>query len=188
MQIINPTTPAQYFHALRRQVVRKWRKPLIVMTPKSLLRHPKTVSSMQELASGRFQRVLEDERAADRKKVSRVLLCSGKIYYELVDQREKLDRQDVAIMRLEQYYPFPSEMLTKALARYGHDTPVFWVQEEPRNMGAWPYLNGRFCHRLLDRWSFDAVTRPASASPATGSRAAHQMEQARIMAAAFGEG
>ena len=188
MQVINPTTPAQYFHALRRQVVRKWRKPLIVMTPKSLLRHPKVVSTMDELATGQFHRVIEDEEAAKRKNVSRVLLCSGKIYYELLDQRDKLDRQDVAILRLEQYYPFPKAVLEKALARYGDKTPVFWVQEEPQNMGAWPFLKARFCHRLLDRLPFDAVTRPASASPATGSRAAHQIEQARIMAAAFGEG
>ncbi|MFP4144040.1 MAG: 2-oxoglutarate dehydrogenase E1 component [Phycisphaeraceae bacterium] len=186
IQVVSPTTPAQYFHLLRRQVLRRWRKPLVVMSPKSLLRHPRVVAELDELAGGTFKRVLPDEGGADRRHVSRVLLCSGKIYYELLDQREKLGREDIAIVRLEQYYPFPAESLRAALARYPDGTPVFWVQEEPGNMGAWPMLRQKFCRSLFDRLPFDGIHRTASASPATGSRAAHQMEQDEILAEAFG--
>ncbi len=186
IQVCNPSTPAQYFHLLRRQVVRPWRKPLVVMSPKSLLRHTRATSSLDELATGRFRRVLGDP---DRqgKDMSRVLLCSGKTYYELAEHREKQQREDVAIVRLEQYYPLGRDELAAALKSYRKDTPVFWVQEEPENMGAWPYLKRLFCKRLLDRFDFEGVTRAESASPATGSRAAHQLEQSRLIAEAFGE-
>jgi 2-oxoglutarate dehydrogenase E1 component len=188
IQVCNPTTPAQYFHLLRRQCVRKWRKPLVVMTPKSLLRHPRVVSNFDELASGRFQRVIGDAEAAQRPKdITRVLLCSGKVYYDLLEHREKQGRSDVAIVRLEQYYPLPYEELTAALEPYGDQTPVYWVQEEPQNMGAWPYLVQKFCRRLLDRWPFEGIYRPESASPATGSKSAHQLEQANLIARAFDE-
>ncbi|MFA9478700.1 2-oxoglutarate dehydrogenase E1 component [Phycisphaerales bacterium AB-hyl4] len=187
IQVCNPTTPAQYFHLLRRQVLRPWRKPLIVMSPKSLLRHPAAVSSIDAMASGRFHRVLADVSTEPRKDVSRVLLCSGKIYYELAEQREKLERNDVAILRLEQYYPFPDKALAKAIEPYGKQVPVYWVQEEPVNMGAWPMLRRDHCTRLLGRWPFEGIGRPESASPATGSRAAHQIEQERVIAEAFGE-
>ena len=192
IQVCQPTTPAQYFHMLRRQVLRRWRKPLIVMTPKSLLRHPKVVSDIDDLAKGEFQRVISDEPLEDgamRKGsgVSRVLLCTGKVYYELVEQRDKLGRDDVAILRLEQLYPFPTESLKASLARYPDHVQVVWVQEEPENMGAWPYLRMRFCNRLMDRLKLHHVARPTSSSPATGSRAAHQLEQQRLLDAAFGE-
>ncbi|MEX0745440.1 MAG: 2-oxoglutarate dehydrogenase E1 component [Phycisphaeraceae bacterium] len=188
IQVCNPTTPAQYFHLLRRQAMRRWRKPLIVMSPKSLLRHPDASSELDELTHGRFRRVIPDVAASPRTDVSRVLLCSGKIYYELAERRAKLGREDVAIVRLEQYYPFPEQQLAEVLAPHGDKVPVFWVQEEPQNMGAWPYLRQRFCNRLLGRLSFEGITRPVSASPATGSRAAHQIEQERVLAEAFGEG
>ncbi len=186
IQVCNPSTPAQYFHLLRRQVVRRWRKPLIVMTPKSLLRHPKCVSELSELAEGKYRRVIPDA-SVEPKQVERVLLCSGKIYYELLEERLKRERNDVAIVRLEQYYPFPVEELTAALEPFGEQTPVVWVQEEPRNMGAWHFLKGGYGYKLLDRWNMTRVARQPSSSPATGSKAAHQIEQAELMDDAFGD-
>ncbi|HEX7010662.1 MAG TPA: 2-oxoglutarate dehydrogenase E1 component [Phycisphaeraceae bacterium] len=188
IQVVNPTTPAQYFHVLRRQVMRPWRKPLIVMTPKSLLRHPQATSTLDELATAMFQRVIDDPSIHRPQQVSRVLLCSGKIYYELLEQRQKLGRAEVPIIRLEQYYPFPAEQLQTVLSKFPDGTPVFWVQEEPSNMGAWPFLRMRFCDTLWGRWPLAVISRRASASPATGSRAAHQIEQEEILNAAFSGG
>jgi 2-oxoglutarate dehydrogenase E1 component len=185
MQIIQPTTPAQYFHALRRQVLRSWRKPLVVMTPKSLLRHPKAVSTLDECAAGAFERVIADVRP-DRPNVEGVLLCSGKVYYELDQHRDELGRQDVAIVRIEQFYPPPMEPLRKALAPYRDGTPVYWVQEEPENMGAWRFLLARFGAELFDRLPFSGVFRRASPSPATGSASSHKMEQKELLMQAFG--
>jgi 2-oxoglutarate dehydrogenase E1 component len=187
IQVCQPSTPAQYFHLLRRQVLRRWRKPLVVLTPKSLLRHPRCVSPLELLSSGRFERVLADVSDTPSDRINRVLLCSGKVYFELVERREKLDRQDVAILRLEQYYPFPDEALRGALEGYRDGTPVVWVQDEPRNMGAWSFLYARFCDRMHGRLPLTGVMRKASASPATGSRAAHQIEQEQILNQAFGE-
>ncbi|MEM1099852.1 MAG: 2-oxoglutarate dehydrogenase E1 component, partial [Planctomycetota bacterium] len=186
IQVCNPTTPGQYFHLLRRQVKRKWRKPLVVMTPKSLLRHPKCVSDLNDLAEGRYRRVIGDE-SVDPKRADRVLLCSGKIYYELLEERTKRERDDVAILRLEQYYPFPVEELRAALESFGTQTPVVWVQEEPRNMGAWHFLKGGYGYKLLHEWDMTRVAREPSSSPATGSRTAHQIEQAELMEQAFGD-
>ena len=195
VQVCNATTPAQLFHLLRRQVKRKLRKPLIVMTPKSLLRHPRCVSSLGEFAAGRFRRVLRDHdvdgNAQDGpgsggERPDRILLCSGKIYYELLEQREKLGRQEVPIVRLEQLYPFPVDELTQVLEPYGDDLPVVWVQEEPRNMGAWQFLKGGYGYRLLHRWDMTRIARVPSASPATGSKGAHQIEQQRLLDDAFG--
>ena len=143
IQVVYPTTPAQYFHCLRRQVVRPWRKPLVVMTPKSLLREARAVSTLQECAQGKFQPIIPDS-LGDPQKIRRILMCSGKIYYELAQQREALNRQDVAILRLEQLYPLDEHVLQSALALYAAGTPVWWVQEEPENMGAWRYLRVRF--------------------------------------------
>jgi 2-oxoglutarate dehydrogenase E1 component len=185
IQIINPTTPAQYFHALRRQVLRPWRKPLVVMTPKSLLRHPRAVSSLEECATGRFERVIPDA-APDRPDVAGVLLCSGKLYYELAKERDELKRQDVAIVRLEQLYPLPWSQLRAALTPYPDGTPVYWVQEEPENMGAWRFLWARFGGDLDDRLPFSGVFRRASPSPATGSASAHKLEQKELLMQAFG--
>ncbi len=187
IQVVNLTTPAQYFHCLRRQVVRPWRKPLVVMTPKSLLRQPRVVSSLDELAEGRFQRIIPDSEASPAE-VKRVLLTSGKVYYELEEARLKAGRGDVAIVRLEQYYPLAKDLLEEALSPYADGTPVFWVQEEPRNMGAWSFLLLRLSRELFGRWPFDGVTRPESASPATGSAAAHKKEQAELVAQALGLG
>jgi 2-oxoglutarate dehydrogenase E1 component len=184
IQIVSPTTPAQYYHALRRQAIRRWRKPLVVMTPKSLLRHAKVVSSLTDLEQGSFQRILPDAAMAP-KQVRRVLLCSGKVYYDLLATREELSRDDVAILRLEQLYPLRDEQLGEALAPYPPAAPVAWVQEEPVNMGAWRYLLARFGDRLLGARPFTGVCRPASASPATGWAALHRIEQQRLLKAAF---
>ena len=185
IQVVNLTTPAQYFHCLRRQVVRPWRKPLIVMSPKSLLRHPRAVSTLDELAQGSFQRIIPDTEV-DAGGVKRVLLTSGKVYYDLESARDEGERKDVAIVRLEQYYPFSEDLLEAALSPYADGTPVFWVQEEPRNMGAWSFLLLRLGRQPFGRWPFDCVTRPESASPATGSGAAHKKEQAELIERALG--
>lgn len=184
MIVAQPSTPAQIFHLLRRQVYRKWRKPLVVMTPKSLLRLPECVSTLEECASGRFQPVIADD-SVNPAEVKKVLLCSGKIYFELAQQRAKLGRQDLAIIRLEELYPFPYSALKAALTPYAAETPVVWVQEEPKNMGAWPFLRMNFCTRLLDSHPFSGITRVPSASPATGSPKMHKKEQQEIMDAVF---
>jgi 2-oxoglutarate dehydrogenase E1 component len=185
IQIIQPTTPAQFFHALRRQAVRNWRKPLIVFTPKSLLRHPQVVSSLQDCAQGIFQRVLPDDSKS--RHVKRILLCTGKVYYDLAAYRAEHQRDDVAIIRLEQLYPLPAAPLDQALNAYAETTPVFWVQEEPANMGAWRYLHEKFGRKLFNRFPLAPVSRIESASPATGSAHAHKLQQARLVASAFGD-
>jgi 2-oxoglutarate dehydrogenase E1 component len=184
MQVINPTTPAQYFHALRRQVLRRLRKPLVVMTPKSLLRNPEAVSSLEDLGKGRFQRVIPDR--IGNSAVQRVLICSGKVYYDLDAKRRETGREDVAILRMEQLAPLPIDQLREALAAYPDGTPVVWVQEEPENMAAWRYLRVQLGEKLFDRLPFSGVFRRASASPATGSHSGHKREQAELLAKAFG--
>jgi 2-oxoglutarate dehydrogenase E1 component len=185
IQVVNLTTPAQLFHCLRRQVLRPLRKPLVVMSPKSLLRHPRAVSSLDELAEGGFRRILADEET-EPSEVRRVLLTSGKLFYELADARREAGRGDVAIHRLEQYYPLAGEHVEALLDPYPDGTPVFWVQEEPRNMGAWTYLRATFECDLFGRWPLAPISRPESASPATGSAAAHKKEQAELVAEALG--
>ncbi|MDB6035912.1 MAG: 2-oxoglutarate dehydrogenase, subunit, partial [Verrucomicrobiales bacterium] len=186
IQVVNASTPAQYFHLLRRQVLRQWRKPLIVMTPKSLLRLPRAVSPIEDLATGGFQRILGDTTVRPDQ-VKQILMCSGKIYYDLDEEREKHARTDIAILRIEQLYPLYPQYLTKALAPYAEGTPVTWVQEEPENMGAWRYLLVRFGESLLGRHPFRGIHRAASSSPATGSASSHKLEQKQILAKAFGE-
>ncbi|HEU6449077.1 MAG TPA: 2-oxoglutarate dehydrogenase E1 component [Verrucomicrobiae bacterium] len=186
IQVAQPTTPAQYFHLLRRQALRKWRKPLVVLTPKSLLRHPKVVSSADEFAQGKFQRILPDNLPAET--VKRVLICSGKIYYELLAYRDEQKRDDVAILRLEQFYPLRDELLENALEPYAENIPVLWVQDEPRNMGAWRFLHEKFGKHLFGRWPLALISRDESATPATGSSGAHKLEQARLIRRAFGDG
>ena len=184
IQVAQPTTPAQFFHLLRRQGLRRWRKPLVIFTPKSLLRHPKVVSPREEFTQGTFQRVLPD--TASLGKVKRILLCSGKIYYELLAYREEHGRDDTMIVRLEQFYPLPDALLESTLKAQPKSTPVFWVQEEPINMGAWRYLHEKFGRQFYGRWPLAVISRPESASPATGSHSAHKLEQAQLVARAFG--
>ncbi len=185
IQVVYPTTPAQYFHLLRRQFLRNWRKPLIVMSPKSLLRHPEVVSSLDDMAKGQFQRILPDELKRPGDKVKRILLCTGKIYYELNKRRTDLKREDVAIVRIEQLYPLRREVLEQILAGYPAETPAYWVQEEPENMGAWRYMRVNFGEKLLGKYPFSGVYRDASASPATGSAMSHKKEQEELLVKAF---
>ncbi|GAA6755326.1 2-oxoglutarate dehydrogenase E1 component [Thermus thalpophilus] len=180
LQVAYPTTPAQFFHLLRRQVKRKIRKPLVVMTPKSLLRHPEVVSALEELAEGRFQKVIPERVKGARK----VLLTSGKVYYDLLQKRKELQAEDVAILRLELLYPFPEAELKEALGFYPKKTPVVYVQEEPINQGAWWYLSARFCGEIYGH-PFSVVARPESPSPAVGSSKVHKLEQEELLEEAF---
>jgi 2-oxoglutarate dehydrogenase E1 component len=185
MQVVQPTTPAQMFHCLRRQVLRVWRKPLVVMTPKSLLRHPGCISSLDELATGSFQRVIPDGSGVPPHDIHRILLCSGKIAYELEKRRQELGRRDVAIVRVEQLYPLPRQALEETLAAYTPGTPAVWVQEEPENMGAWRFMRIHFGEKLLDRFPFTGMCRQSAASPATGSKKSHDLEQNELLTASF---
>lgn len=177
--IANISTPANFFHALRRQLAREFRKPLIVMSPKSLLRHPLCVSAKEEfLGDSKFQEVLDDT-SAKVSKVKTLLLCTGKIYYDLLAKQIADKRDDVAIVRLEQLYPYPMEQMTSIFKKY-KGAKVKWVQEEPENMGSWQYLNSFWRDA-----SIDIVSRPVKASPATGFKKAHEKQQAEIVDKAF---
>ena len=186
IRIANCTTPAQYFHLLRRQALRVRMRPLVVMTPKSLLRHPLAQSSVAELAGGRFQKVLDDAWAAGRaESISKLILCSGKIYYDLLPEAEKLGDARPAIARVEQLYTFPEEELKALFAKYPNLTEVTWAQEEPRNMGAWDYLDEKLIAILGENVTLRYAGRPERASPAEGYPAAHAEEQARLVAEAL---
>ncbi len=193
MQVIYPTTPANYFHALRRQVRREFRKPLIVMTPKSLLRHRLCVSDLDELGDGSsFHRVNpEVDEIAGGEAVRRVVLCSGKVYYDLLQQRREEGVRDVALLRVEQLYPFPEGTLAEELARYP-EAEIVWCQEEPENMGAWTFVDRRIEAVLEDMGARARrpryVGRPAAASPATGLLTRHNFEQKALVAEALGAG
>ena len=181
MQVAQPTTPAQLFHLLRRQALRPWRKPLVIFTPKSLLRHPDVVSDLDDFANGGFQRILPDTGpAAD---AVTLLLCTGKVYFDLVAERARRERHDVAIIRIEQLYPLSAEVLASALASYAQTPETVWVQEEPVNMGAWRYIRERWPDHGAP--SLSVVARPESSSPATGSHRLHVKEQTRLLEQAF---
>ncbi|HEV3121395.1 MAG TPA: 2-oxoglutarate dehydrogenase E1 component, partial [Isosphaeraceae bacterium] len=183
IQVIHPTTPAQYFHVLRRQLKRNFRKPLVVMTPKSLLRHRAAVSQVEEFVSGKFQEVIPD--AGDAERVPRVVVCSGKVYYDLAAKREAAGKmREVALVRLEQFYPWPADALKAVLSRYRSARQWVWAQEESQNMGGWTFVAPRL--RELLGIQFEYVGRDASASPATGSHAVHEREQAELVEAAIG--
>jgi len=187
MQVAYPTTPAQLFHLLRRQALRPIRKPLVVMSPKSLLRHPRATSTLEDCASGRFQRILADTLApaTKQRKVERVILCSGKVYFDLEEAREQR-KLDTPILRVEQLYPLTAAHVLAALAPYTDGAQVLWVQEEPENMGAWSSLHTRFGASIGGKFPLRVVARPAAASPATGSLTAHKQEQAELLDRAFG--
>jgi 2-oxoglutarate dehydrogenase E1 component len=185
IQVAYPTTPAQAFHLLRRQALRSWRKPLFVLTPKSLLRHPEAVSSMAELARGPFQRVIPDTRKGSPP-TRRILACTGKVYWDLAARREEVGADDVAIVRVEQLAPFPIASLRAALEPYETETPIYWVQEEPRNMGFWHYMKLKSQRRSLGE-PLLGITRPVSSSPATGSLSTHRREQEELLDAAFAD-
>ncbi|MEP7339130.1 MAG: multifunctional oxoglutarate decarboxylase/oxoglutarate dehydrogenase thiamine pyrophosphate-binding subunit/dihydrolipoyllysine-residue succinyltransferase subunit [Acidobacteriota bacterium] len=184
MQVCYPTTPAQYFHLLRRQVKQEIEKPLVVMTPKSLLRLPAAVSSLDQFTSGGFLPVIGD--AISPANVERVLLCSGKVYYDLTAELEKNKTDRIAILRLEQFYPFPLTLLQRWLGSYTKAQELFWVQEEPQNMGGWNFMRPRLEALLTDNQELRYVGRAASASPATGSYTIHQLEQQALVKEALG--
>ncbi len=188
MQVIVPTTPAQTFHMLRRQMIRQWRKPLIVITPKSLLRHKEAVSTMEDLATGRFQNVIGEIDALDAKKVKRVVVCSGKVYFELLAYRRERKLDGIAILRLEQQYPFPHDEYKTEIGRYPNAKEVVWCQEEPQNQGAWYRLNFYLRADLDPRMALFYAGRPVSASPAVGYAARHNVEQKQLIEDAFGSG
>ncbi len=184
IQVVYPTTPAQYFHCLRRQGLRQWRKPLVVMTPKSLLRHPQSVSGLDEFGTGGFQTVIAEQAKNTGRVADRVFLCSGKIYFDLEKRRQALGREELPIIRIEQLYPFPEKALQAALSRYAAQARLVWVQEEPENMGAWWYLNQKFT-KMLGECRLSVVARQEAASPATGSATRHREQQEQLLDKAF---
>jgi 2-oxoglutarate dehydrogenase complex dehydrogenase (E1) component-like enzyme len=184
MQVCNCSTPAQYFHVLRRQMRggangRGTRKPLIIFTPKSILRHPKAVSTFAEITGGGFQEVLAETPRTD---VKRVVFCSGKVYYDLLAERDGKSLNNVAIARLEQIYPFAADRVREVLKGYAAEVELVWLQEEPRNMGAWRFVEEYF--EGIDR-KITYVGRAANSSPATGSKKRHDAEQAEIVTKAL---
>lgn len=181
LQVCYPTTPAQYFHLLRRQVKQDTVRPLIVMTPKSLLRLPAASSTMTELENGGFQPVIDDVRISDRAAVKRIVLCSGKVFYDLDAARGEAAKGDVAVVRVEQFYPFPGQALQNISASYPNANEIVWAQEEPQNMGGWGFVEPRIRAIVPAGRSFEYVGRTASASPATGSYAIHNLEQSKLV-------
>ncbi len=190
--MVNATTAAQYFHVLRRQMHREVRKPLVVFTPKSLLRSPAAISPVEELVAGHFHEVLDDPAMVagerERDPVSTVLVASGKVAHELLQERDRRDLP-VAVIRAEQLYPFPDEQLAAVLASYPHAEDVCWVQEEPANMGGWGFVGGRLCSvlgQLGDGRGLRRASRAASASPAAGQHVVHEQEQSQLLEDALG--
>ncbi|MEZ4389285.1 MAG: 2-oxoglutarate dehydrogenase E1 component [Candidatus Krumholzibacteriia bacterium] len=186
LQIAQPTSGAQLFHLLRRQVLRPWRKPLVVFTPKSMLRASEVTCSLDDLATGEFQRIIPDPRKdTNPADVTEVLLCTGKVYFELEATRARLGRDDIHILRFEQLYPLPVGRIKAELEDYPPAVPLRWVQEEPENMGVWPHLRFRFGSELGSH-PLRSACRPRSASPATGSSASHKLEQLLLLERVFG--
>ncbi len=190
MQVITPTTPAQIYHALRRQAVRPIRKPMIVMSPKSLLRHKLATSELEELAYGKFETVLSEIDTQDASKVTRLVLCGGKVYYDLLEQRRALGLDHVAIVRIEQLYPLPETRLIAEIEKYSALKEIVWTQEEPLNQGAWYYLAPHMFRIVVPHPTkakvMEPVARPASAAPATGSAKLHLQQQQTLIASSLG--
>jgi 2-oxoglutarate dehydrogenase E1 component len=184
MQICQPSSAAQYFHLLRRQAMRKWRKPLIVFTPKSMLRHPDALSPIEAFSAPQFQNVLPETQI---KNAQRLLLCTGKIGHELRVERQKRGNLTTGIVFIEQLYPWPESELVAALEAHPEAHEIVWVQEEPANMGAHSFVMPRL-RKLGQGRSVLSVKRSAAASPATGSAKAHEMEQKTLIALALGSG
>ena len=175
-QVANATTPANYFHLLRRQLHRPIRKPLVVFTPKSLLRYPKCVSSIEDFTTGGFQEVIDDPLVKDKSKVDKIMFGTGKIYYDVIEEREKRGNENIAFVRMEQLYPVPYEQMDKVIAGYKNVKQKYWLQEEPENMGAWSHILRRF-----PKGDLDLISRKSSAAPATGSSKRHIARVAMLM-------
>jgi 2-oxoglutarate dehydrogenase E1 component len=187
LQVCYPTTPAQYFHLLRRQVKQQTLRPLVVITPKSLLRLPAATSNLDELTHGGFLPVIDDAEVKNRESVRRIVLCSGKVFYDLNAARKKSNDEKVAVIRLEQFYPFPEKRLREIFKSYQGATQLVWAQEEPKNMGGWTFVEPRLMNMLPSCQRPYYVGRAASASPATGSYTIHEMEQRRLVDQALTE-
>lgn len=190
IQVCNLTTPAQLFHALRRQIKRPFRKPLVIMSPKSLLRHPKVISPVSELTEGTFLEVIRDSDISSAKKVKRVVFCSGKLYYDLLAERENNQNFETAIVRIEQLYPFPGHMIAPLVREYSNLETIIWAQEEPKNMGAYSFITPKLQENLMkvvagQNVSFRYVGRTERASPAIGSPKLHKQEQEDIIKGCF---
>jgi 2-oxoglutarate dehydrogenase E1 component len=187
MLIVNCTTPANFFHVLRRQLYWPFRKPLVVFTPKSLLRHPRCLSAIGEFTAGGFREVIDDA-TADPAKIRRLVLCSGKVYYDILEEKEKQQKEEVAIIRLEQLYPLPLKQLQTVFAKYAQAKHCEWVQEEPVNMGAWKFiLQNMVFDPSVKMPTLHHTARPASGSPATGSSRLHKLQQKLIVEKALGK-
>jgi 2-oxoglutarate dehydrogenase E1 component len=182
IQVCNLTTPAQYFHVLRRQMKREFKKPLIIMAPKSLLRHKECVSKVENFTDNEFWSILDDE-VVTKKTAKRVIFCSGKVYYDLFAYRAENKIKDAAIIRIEQFYPLNADLLQRIIANYPKATSTIWCQEEPKNMGAWTFLAPRLMEVIERLPTF--AGRPEAASPAVGSLAKHKQEQAKLVRDAF---
>jgi|694.fasta_scaffold04428_3 2-oxoglutarate dehydrogenase E1 component len=183
--VAQPSTPSQYFHLLRRQVKSKWSKPLVVMTPKSLLRHKGCVSTLDDIEHGSFQKILGDTRPAGTP-TSRIVISSGKAYYDLLEERTRLHRDDVALIRIEQFYPLEAKKVLEALNEYPAGLPLYWYQDEPSNMGAWQFVKIHWADELASKFKLQRISRAESASPSTGSMRAHKLEERELLNAAFG--
>ncbi len=178
MYVCNITTPANFFHVLRRQVHNKFRIPLIIMSPKSLFRHPSVISPISDLTDGNFQEILDDPLTTLSSTIKKVLFCTGKVYYDLLENRDD-SQSDIAIVRLEQLYPLPKKQLATLKKKY-QGAKFVWVQEEPANMGAWGFIL-----QHLHDWNFSLVSREASASPATGNSKLHALQQKDLISKAL---
>ena len=188
IQVCIPTTPAQIFHLLRLQAIRPMRKPLVIMSPKSLLRNPKAVSSLDEFTKGSFQFVIDDKKAVPEE-TERIILCSGKVFFDLDKKREELQDSKTAIIRIEQLYSFPYDHLEEMLKRYPNAAKVIWCQEEPMNQGAW-FSHRHRIQRVLDRLKtldLSLISRPASSAPAVGLNKLHLKQQAELISSAFND-
>jgi 2-oxoglutarate dehydrogenase E1 component len=187
MQVVQPTTASQIFHILRRQMVRNLRKPLIIMTPKSLLRAKDAASPLSEFTKGMFQTVIPENKELKADKVKRVVACSGKVYYDLVKRREESGHDDTAIIRVEQLYPFPHKAFATELKKYSNATEVVWCQDEPQNQGAWFFVQHYIHENMTDGQKLGYAGRAASASPAVGYSHLHQEQLKGLLDAAFGK-
>jgi 2-oxoglutarate dehydrogenase E1 component len=185
IQVCVPSTPAQLFHMLRRQMVRPMRRPLIVIMPKSLLRRKESTSDLQELVKGSFQPVIAEVEALKEKTVKRIVACSGKIYFDLAAERKARGIEDVALIRLEQLYPFPHEEFATEMQRYPKATEVIWCQEEPGNQGAWHRIQHYILRNMRADQRLSYAGRPSSASPAVGYLAKHNEQQRAVIEAAL---